>query len=182
MTQINLLPWREQARKKRQNRFGIIALVAAGLGIFFAVFFHLDYAFRISEQNKRNVTLQTALDEESTHLTSLNKQKKELLDVDNQLHFIYSLRTNGYQAIRLLNQMAELSPESITLSKIVRIGSTISIAGSAKSNMQITLFMESIEKSKYFHQPVLNEIHGKQNDTGEERSFELKLEQADYQP
>lgn len=179
MTQINLLPWREKSRKLKQNRFGLIALATAGMGLFFTLLFHMDYSLRISEQSKRNATLQAALDEESTHLKDLNKGKRELLDVDNQLHFIYSLRNTGYQAIQLLNKLAMINPDSITLSKIVRNGNTILITGKAKSNVQITLFMESIEQSKTFNQPVLTEISGKENETGEVRSFQLKLQQVE---
>ncbi len=179
MTQINLLPWREKSRKLKQNRFGLIALAAAGLGFLFALVFHMDYSLRISEQTKRNATLQAALDEETTHLRNLNKDKRELINVDNQLHFIYSLRNSGYQAIRLLNKLAMLNPDSITLNKIVRNGTTILISGKVKSNVQITLFMENIEHSKAFNQPVLTEISGKESDSGEVRSFQLKLQQVE---
>lgn len=179
MTQINLLPWREQSRKLKQNRFGLIALAAAAMGLFFTLVFHMDYSLRISEQGKRNAILQAALDEESTHLKNLNKDKKELINVDNQLHFIYSLRNTGYQAIQLLNKLAMLNPDSITLNKIVRNGNAILISGKVKSNVQITLFMQSIEKSKVFNQPILTEISGKESETGEVRSFQLKLQQVE---
>ena len=177
MIQINLLPWREQVRKAAQKRFGIIAACAAGLGVLLTVFFHSHYMFEISNQIKRNAMLQQALDQESAVLDTLNKQKSELTKIDQQLHFIYDLRDDSYRAVRLLNELAVTNPEAITLSKIVRIGNNIQIFGRAKSNLQITLFMESIEKSKYFNQPELTEISGKEGDTGEQREFKLKLQQ-----
>lgn len=177
MIQINLLPWREQARKQEQTRFGVVVAMFAGFGLFVTVFFHMHYSAKIQNQAARNAMLQTSLDEESGLLMTLNKQKKELMDVDSQLHFIYNLRDESYRAVRLLTELAIVNPEAVTLFKIIRAGNSITIFGRAKSNLQITLYMESIEKSKYFAQPVLTEISGKENAAGEDRTFQLKIEQ-----
>lgn len=177
MIQINLLPWREQERKQQQARFGIIVGVFAGFGLFLTVFFHMHYSSRVERQLQRNVLLQSALDEESNSLMTLNKKKKELVNIDEQLHYIYELRDSSFRAVRLLNELAAVSPDSITLYKIIRMGDTVNIFGKAKSNLQITLFMDGIEKSKYFGQPVLTDISGKENTTGEERSFQLRIQQ-----
>lgn len=177
MIQINLLPWREQSRKQEQVRFAIIVAMFAGFGLFVTVFFHMDYSAKINRQLARNVKLQSALDQEAGELMTLNKQKREMIDVDDQLHFIFNLRDSSYRAVRLLNELAIVNPEAVTLYKIIRLGNAITVFGKAKSNLQITLFMESIEKSKYFAQPVLTEISGKESKTGEERTFQLKIEQ-----
>ena len=177
MNQINLLPWREQLRKKEQIRFGIIVLLVAGAGLFCTIFFHLHYASTIHQQLKRNEILQAALDEESASLMTLNKKKKELIATEDQLHFVYALRETSYRAVRLLNELAIANPDAVTLYKIVRTGDIVLVFGKAKSNLQITLFMESIEKSKYFTQPDLTEIQGKEGKEGEERNFQLKIVQ-----
>jgi len=177
MIQINLLPWREQARKKQQNRFTVVVAVFAGLGLFVAALFHLEYVAKINFQQKRNSIMQTALDEASSSLMIMNKQKAELDDVDSQLHFIFDLRESSYRAVRLLNELAIANPDSVTLFKLVRMGDAITLFGKAKSNLQITLFMESLEKAKIFTQPDLTEITGKEGDAGDERKFELKMKQ-----
>ena len=179
MIQINLLPWREQMRKRKQNRFGIVAMIAAGLGLLSSIFFHLHYASKIGSQLKRNEMLQNVVNEETAHLNDLNKQKKELVDVDNQLHFIYALRESSYRAVRVLNEISIANPDTVTLYKLVRSGPNIQVFGKAKSNLQVTQFMENIEKSNYFSQPVLTEISGKENDGSNVRDFQLKVEQQD---
>lgn len=177
MIQINLLPWREQERKKEQIRFGIVVGIFAGFGLFFTIFFHMHYSAIISRQMERNAILQAALDQESNSLMTLNKQQSALMNVDDQLHFIFDLRESSYRAVRLLSELAIVNPDAITLYKIIRAGNQITVFGKAKSNLQITLFMDGIEKSPFFDQPVLTEIIGKENATGEERSFQLKIEQ-----
>lgn len=177
MIQINLLPWREQRKKQQQTRFGVVVAMFVGFGVFVTVFFHMHYSAKIKHQEARNVMLQTSLDREAAELTTLNKQRKEMIDVDDQLHFIYNLRDTSFRAVRLLNELAIVNPEAVTLFKIIRAGNEITVFGKAKSNLQITLFMESIEKSKFFAQPVLTEISGKENAAGEARTFQLKIDQ-----
>ena len=150
MSQINLLPWREQERKKNQLRFGMIVALMAGLGFFCTVFFHIHYSGTIKEQLKRNDYLQSILDQESSNLIMLNQKQKELMSTNDQLHFVFALRKTSYRAVRLLNQLTILNPDAVTLYKVVRTGDAVIVFGKAKSNLQITLFMESIEKSSFF--------------------------------
>lgn len=177
MIQINLLPWREQAKKKKQNRFALVVGMVAAFGFFVTFIFYMHYSSRITEQLKRNTILQQALDQESIDLGALNKKKRELADVSDQLNFVYALRESSYRAVRLLNELVIANPDGVTLYKIIRTGNTVSVFGKAKSNLQITLFMESLEKSNYFKQPDLTEISGKEGQAGEERIFQIKFEQ-----
>lgn len=175
MIQINLLPWREQARKVHQKRFGILAGAVAGLALFCVVLAHVRYIAMIHHQNKRNAFIQTALDNESVKLNTLNQKKQEVTNIDEQINFLSNLRASSYFAVRVMNEILISSPDSITLSKVERIGNNVTIAGEAKSNLQVTLFMQSLEKSKYFSQPVLTDISGKKEQAGELRQFEIKI-------
>lgn len=177
MIQINLLPWREQARKKKQARFAYVAGGAVGLGLLVTVFFHMHFSSKITAQNERNAMLQSALDQESVELRSLNEKKRDLVDIEDQLNFIYALREASYRAVRLLNEITIANPSDVTLYKLTRNKNIVILFGKAKSNLQITLFMESLEKSKVFKQPVLTEISGKDAEAGEQRYFQIKLEQ-----
>lgn len=70
MAQINLLPWREERREERQQRF--FASVGAG-GIFAAVVLYGVILFAnslIDEQNHRNSFLKT-------EITELDKKLKK---------------------------------------------------------------------------------------------------------
>lgn len=179
MIQINLLPWREQARKVHQKRFGILAGLVGVFAVVCVVFAHVRYIAMIHTQNKRNAYIQQALDNESAKLTTLNKQKQDVTAIDDQLHFLYNLRAASYFAVRVMNEILVANPESVTLQRVERIGKNVTIAGEAKSNLQVTLFMQSLEKSKYFTQPVLADISGKKEAAGESRQFEIKVSEQE---
>lgn len=177
MIQINLLPWREQHRKKRQTRFFFIIGMMVGLGFFVTLFFHMHYSAKIKAQLQRNALLNASLEEQSMSLSALNKKDRELALVTDQLKFIYNLRATSYQAVRILNELTIANPEAVTLYKITRVGNKVTVDGKAKSNLQVTQFMDNIEKSPYFKQPVLTDISGKDNLSGDDRIFQLKIEQ-----
>lgn len=179
MIQINLLPWREQARKAKQKRFATVAGFVACLAIASIVMAHIRYMALTHQQVKRNAVIQAELDAESNQLMTLNKQKEEVLKIDEQLHFIFDLRQSSYYAVRVVNDVAAANPDGVTLIKIARAGKDITILGTAKSNLQVTLFMEALEKSEFFGQPVLSDINTKGSSAGEERQFELKMIQED---
>lgn len=179
MTQINLLPWREQARQGKKTQFIVILVSFIILTLFLVLiaYFYLDSL--ISSQKKINDFLQTSLDQENSQLLVLHKKKQEQDAVDKQLHFIFGLRDSSYKAVRLLDELTRVVPDSVLLSKITREGDKITIKGKAQSNLQVTLFLKNIAKSPIFTQPILAEINGQENNSEDQKYFLLKFEQRE---
>lgn len=177
MTQINLLPWREQARHAQKIRFGLMILAAVIMTLFIALLFDLYNRSLISHQAKRNAFLQTMLDQEGANLGKLNKKKQLLAVMDDDIHYILNLREQGYRVIRLLDALARVVPEGVTLNRIVREENKIVIIGRAQSNIQITMFMKNMTNHALFKQPVLTQISTKENTTGTETVFQLEVVQ-----
>ena len=176
MIQINLLPWREQARKAQKTRLAFMAGGCVVFAILTVAAFHLHFRGKISNQEQRNNAILAHLEKENAALVSLRKQQEEVTIIERQLQFIYSLRDSSYQAVKILDELVKVSPENINLDRIMRKGSVITIAGKANSNLQVTLFMDNLQQSKFFNQPVLTRISGKDGEVGRERSFQLRVE------
>ncbi len=177
MTQINLLPWREQARHAKKVRFG---LMAAG-GVVFAVIIllglHGHYDRLISEQQARNAFITTALSTEQGEMNHLTAEKKQQLELLSQLNFIVNLRRADYKAVELLNGLTRVVPDAVFFTKVMRIGDQVTLFGRAKSNLQITQLMENIKAVPIFEQPQLSVITAKENTAGEERTFQVEFVQ-----
>lgn len=178
MTQINLLPWREQARYTKKVRFGIAVLCAIAFGVIVTLGRHGHYDRLIEGQEGRNNFLQTVLGAEQVEVTALNKQKKEKMQIEEDLNFIFSLRNANYQAVHLLDALVHVVPDAVIFRKVTREGNQISVIGQAISNMQVTELIKNMKLNPIFLQPRLSDITGKENTSGEERTFELKFEQA----
>jgi len=177
MLQINLLPWREQARLVKKKQFNLVLAGFIGLTVFFVLMIHFYFDGLINYQQKRNTFLQDQLTQAEAELAALNKKKNEVQVIDAALHFIISLREKSFQAVRLLDGLVRVVPEGVTLNKIARADNTITLLGSAQSDIQITYFMKNMENSPIFYQPTLSEISSKETSMGDETYFQLKVEQ-----
>ena len=177
MTQINLLPWREKARKARQVRFYIVLGMSSFAAILCVFIIHLYVGNKIAHQVKRNAFLQTVTSQEQTTLNMLDKKMKEKKAIDIELEFIMSLRESSYKAVQLLDELVRVVPNGVFFKKLVRQGPAVTIIGRANSNLEITSLMKSISKSAVFDNADLTEITGKDSTSGEEREFQLKFNQ-----
>lgn len=179
MTQINLLPWREQARKEKHIRFGMTVLAAVCFTLFLILLLHIYYSSLIAFQERRNVYLSDELNKEETELKELNKKKDEQAEIIAGLNFIASLRQKSYKVVSMLSELVRVIPSGISLNKVVRTGDKLIIFGKAQSEVEITLLMKNIAKSTVFSKPELTEFTSKENSGGNEIDFQMHVEQQE---
>jgi len=177
---INLLPWREQARKVKQKNFFIGLIASIGITLFIIFLFHLYYDDVLAYQDKRNDFLQSRIAQKQLEINALRLKKVEQDAIQEKLQFLIGLRNKSYRAVRLLNEILKTVPNAITLSKLTREDRTITIEGKAQSELAITAFMKSVSQSSIFNLPVLTGINSGANAaeiSGSQRYFQLKVEQ-----
>ena len=179
MAQINLLPWREQARHLSKMRFVVTTGMVAVLAFILIIFIHLYLSSLFNYQEQRVTYLQVELGKEQQQLTSLIEQKKEQSSVSEELNFILSLREKSYRSVQLIDVLAKIIPKDVSFNKIIREGHNVTIEGRAKSNIEVTSLMKNMTAAKIFKQPALNQITNKDSASGEERLFVLKVEQQE---
>ena len=61
MAHINLLPWREELRKQRQQEFGVMSGLAALAAAAIVLLVHVQMEGRIDGQNARNGFLEAKI-------------------------------------------------------------------------------------------------------------------------
>ncbi len=179
MVRINLLPWREQARKAKRIRFGILLGIFLLFTLFIIICAHIYVDSLIAAQQERLDYLQSEIDLEQGTLGTLKVENKKKLSLESQLGFVMNLRARGLQAIHLFDALTNSIPSALTLEKIERQGNIINLTGKAQSDMEITLFMKNLFNQHYFNQPVLTDISTRKNGNVEERYFHLKLVQQE---
>ncbi|MDR3476514.1 MAG: PilN domain-containing protein [Gammaproteobacteria bacterium] len=177
MTQINLLPWREKARKKLKINLGILFAMGISVTLFIIIIFHLLLSGLINRENARGDFLQTAVNERSALYQAEKAKKKKQDAMELELSFLYNLRSSSYHDVQLLNQLTTLVPATIVLDQVAKTGHKIVIVGRTQAELEITLFMKNITQSKYFNQPVLTRISQTPDKIGASRIFELQVEQ-----
>lgn len=177
MTQINLLPWREQARQEKKVEFSIIVGFFAVLALIIAIAIHIYLAALISNQNSRNNFLQTELGTKQGGFQKLKKDKEKNISIEGDLMFLNDLREKSFHSVQLMNELTTLIPTTVVLDKLTKEGSKVTLIGRAKSELQITLLMKNISKSLLFSNPVLTRISETPIKTEAGRVFELQMEE-----
>ncbi len=147
MIKINLLPYREKAKK---DTFYRQIFIVAGLFIFFIlalVWITIMLQSSISDLeakiNQAEAT-KVALDKKIGDVEKFKKLKREL---EQKLGVIATLEENRLTPLKTLDDLALLVPgKDIWLVKINQRGSNITIEGIGRDNIVVANFMKSIEQ------------------------------------
>jgi type IV pilus assembly protein PilN len=173
MARINLLPWRETLRKKRQRDFGISVIVALLMVAAAAAGTHFYVEEMIQHQNKRNALLQQeikAMDRKIKSIQALEKTKKKLLA---RMDVIQQLQGSRPQVVHLFDELVKTIPDGTHLDKMVQKGGRLTLTGRAQSNARVSSYMRNIESSKWLTSPGLQVISNKSKEAAGLSSFTL---------
>ena len=164
MTRINLLPWREDARKQRQKNFLmtlVFSLLAAGaimLGWRLLVLSQIDY------QQQRNDYLRAEIrkvDELLREIAELDKVKARIL---SRMQVIQDLQARRPEAVHLMDELVTSMPEGVHLDAIQQVGNRVNLKGLAQSNARVSALMRNTEASPWLAQPQLQIVENKGQD------------------
>lgn len=158
MARINLLPWREQLREERKQRFlvamGGTLVIAAGL--VFLAGQYLDGA--IEQQNARNDFIKkeiAVLDARIKEISELKERRAQLLE---RMKIIQDLQGNRPISGRIFDQMVRTLPDGVFFTELKRTDKSIAIVGSAESNNRVSSLMRNLDASEWLTAPNLTEV------------------------
>jgi type IV pilus assembly protein PilN len=158
MPRINLLPWREELRKKRKKEFLLGLLGAVMLGGLVSYGAKLTIQSWISNQNERNALLRA-------EIVELDKQIEEILGLENQkerllarMEIIEQLQRARPQAVHLIDELVATLPEGVHLLDVTQSGRRIQIKGAAQSSTRVSALMRNIDSSEWLRDPGLDVV------------------------
>ena len=173
---INLLPHREERRKRARVHFAVLGGMTAALGIVVVGAVWLVFQQRIGAQEDRNKFMKV-------EIAKLDKQIDEIKDVKDKIsallarkQVIETLQTDRVQTVYLLDELVRQMPEGVFLKSVKQKGAGIDLVGYAQSNARVSTLMRNIESSPWLASPNLVEI--KATNLGKMRisEFSLKLQ------
>ncbi|HHJ12174.1 MAG TPA: pilus assembly protein PilN [Chromatiales bacterium] len=155
MAHINLLPWREERRKERQQEFLVYMLFAAALAGLVVFFVHVQIEGRIEYQQARNKFLENEIriiDKRIAEIRELEKTKKALLE---RMKIIEELQTSRPGVVHLFDELVKTLPDGLYLKSLKQKGNKLYIEGEAESNARVSAYMRNLEASPWFKDPSL---------------------------
>lgn len=177
MAHINLLPWREELRKQKQQEFTFIAAGTTASAILLVLLAHTQMSSIISQQNERNVFLEkeiTSLDARIVKIKNLEKTKSALLA---RMNIIQELQQSRPQSVHLMDSLVTTLPDGVFLNKIEQKGEELTLSGVAQSNARISAYMRNIDNSVWIAKPRLDVIKSKKGELQRTAEFILRAQQ-----
>ncbi len=177
MPAINLLPWREAERKKRQRDFGVAlggAVVAAIAAIMLTLF---TYSHMISSQEDRNNRLTeeiAVLDKDISEIDALERQKERLLA---RMEIIDELQKSRPEIVHLFDEISRQLPEGVYLTGMKQTGSRVEIRGVAQSSTRVSALMRQIDASEWLTDPEVERVETKSTGSKRQSEFVVYLKQ-----
>ncbi len=171
MPRINLLPWREEERKKRQRDFGVAmagGVVAAIVCVLAVVFV---YSQMIDNQKDRNQRLSdeiAELQKSIEEIDGLERQKERLLA---RMEIIEQLQKSRPEIVHLFDEMARQLPEGVYLTGMTQKGSKVELRGVAQSSTRVSALMRQVDASDWMADPEVDRVET--TSTGSSRQAEF---------
>ncbi len=181
MPQINLLPWRDEQRKRREKEFMVTAVIAALMMGAVVLGVHLHYESRIAYQDQRNQFIETeiaSLDKKIKEIENLKKERDRLIARTN---VIQNLQSGRPEIVHVFDELVTTLPDGVYYTKVAQKGRGLNLQGVAQSNARVSSLMRSLDTSTWFTNPSLVEIKSdnKKEQAVRLSSFSLNVKQAD---
>jgi type IV pilus assembly protein PilN len=157
-TRVNLLPHREERRKRSRQHFMTVSFGTAVIGAMLAGMVYQFYARQIEHQIERNTFLTNEIKKLDKDIADINELRNQIQALLARKQIIETLQADRAQTVHLLEQMVRQMPEGVFLKSMKQTGARIDLLGYAQSNARVSTLMRNIEASPWLTQPVLVEV------------------------
>ena len=176
MARINLLPHREERRKRARQHFFVLAGGTAIIGVLVVVAMHGFYAARIETQVDRNRFLKSEIVKLDKDIAEIKKLRDEIQALLARKQIIETLQADRAQTVHLLDELVRQMPEGVYLKSVSQKGLRVNLQGYAQSNARVSTLMRNIEASPWLEAPQLIEVKAANVDKKRVSEFNLNLQ------
>jgi type IV pilus assembly protein PilN len=174
-SRINLLPHREERRRRAKQHLGVLAAMTAVLGIVVAGAIYTVYDRQIVTQVDRNEFLTGEIKKLDKDIADINALKEQIQALLARKQIIETLQADRAQTVHLLEQLVRQMPEGVYLRSMKQAGMRIHVIGYAQSNSRVSTLMRNIEASPWLEQPLLVEVKAASVDKKRVSDFNMYL-------
>ncbi len=149
MSNINLLPWRQELRDRQRNTYYkvLTSVVLLAAGIVILVYLGFDYLKNQEAEKATYLRGEIAkVDRELTEIAALKQKKQELID---RMNAIDSLQQSRNIAVHLYSDLPTLTATGLYLNSMSFSGGVVNIKGLAESNPRVSSMLRNVDNSKW---------------------------------
>ena len=158
MILINLLPHREERRKRKKIAFFVGLAVAAVVGLLVVGGWYATVEQLKSAQRERNEFLASEIAKLEREIKDIATLKAEIASLAARQRAVEDLQTNRNLPVHILNELVRQTPEGIYFTSVKQAGEVLSIGGIAQTQERISEFLRNTAySSEWLTKPELVE-------------------------
>ncbi|MGD2084265.1 MAG: PilN domain-containing protein [Chromatiales bacterium] len=182
MARINLLPWREGLRSRRQREFLFILAGAVVLTVLAGAYSWLHINGLIEYQEKRNGFLRDEIAEVDKKLKSIKELDEIKARLIARMNVIQQLQSSRPQIVHLFDELVITLPDGVYLNRVTQKGKQVTLTGQAQSNARVSALMRNIEDSGWLAKPSLKVVQTQKRGATEAEPASFELVAVQKQP
>ncbi|SFX32473.1 PilN domain-containing protein [Marinospirillum alkaliphilum] len=170
---INLRPWREELRQKRQKTFAKQAGFALIAGLLVSALMWQASQQSIDSARQENAVIRqqmAILDREIREVIELRDKRTQLLQ---RIDVIQKLQQERPTTIQVMDQLTASLTDGVYLTDVRRNGNQLTINGIAQPPQAVSNWMRSLSTQPRFNEPVLRTLNA--NESATAARFDLIL-------
>lgn len=172
MILINLLPHREEKRKRRKQAFFAGLAVAAGVGALVVGLWYAVLQEMISAQERQNDVLSGEIHKLEGQIKDIASLKADIDSLKARQNAVEDLQTDRNTPVHLLNELVRQTPDGMYLSSIKQDGQNVMVVGLTLSNERVSEFLRNTAyNSAWLERPELQEIKAVKSQDGKKMLF-----------
>ncbi|OIQ48658.1 MAG: hypothetical protein BM565_00600 [Gammaproteobacteria bacterium MedPE] len=176
MANINLLPWREEAKLKKQHEFNMYVAFAFLVGLLFAVVISLMLDGELELQAKKNAYLKDEIAIINGQISEIRELRKTKSDLKKRMDLIERLQNARSLSTHLLDSLAKLMVPGVYLEQVERKGNTLWIEGLTESNNHLANLLRNFENSQWYKDPLVKQIDLQEGSLRQLNKFSLRVD------
>ncbi len=175
MIRVNLLPIKKSRRQEAlRTELTLAGLALLGLVLLIAVV-QVWTQLSVSEAQAENGRLKAKIEEMKAVVARVEEIEALKADLQKKLQVIKELKANKAGPVRLLDELAQATPEKLQLTSLEEKEGLVKLAGVSVSNEVISQFLSNLEGSAYLREVYLNAIEQKDVDGVKLKSFSITM-------
>jgi type IV pilus assembly protein PilN len=156
---INLLPHREEARKKKREFFFVMLGVAALLGGLICGGVYSWYQTQISGQKDKNTLLKKEITKLEGQIKDIAGLQQEIAALRARQGAVEELQGNRNLPVYLMTELVKQLPDGVYINSMKQDNQTVLITGVAQSNERVSELLRNLaNNSSTLYRPELVEI------------------------
>lgn len=175
LIKINLLPYREEMNKRKQQQFKTLMYGAVLTGVAAVAATYLFIDNMINKQSEKNTLLEISIAHLDTELSEIQKLKQEKDAFLIKKNKIGELQIKHLQAAKILDSLNEAVPGSTYLTSLDAVtADSYRLSGRTSSDNRVAAMMRAMPNTGIFKQPELLSI--KKNNSHQEFTLQATLQ------